>query len=235
MRLIVDSDTLAFAAAAMAEGQDETQAIWNAVNSIQKLEAQFNGLPMKFYLTGENNFRYSIYPEYKAYRRELKRPEYLEAVKNYLVSDWNAILSDGCEADDLCSIDQFQSNKMGEETLLIHVDKDLNMVPGRHWNPPLTRHGLIIKEEKEYVVSPMEAIKFFYTQMLMGDPTDGIKGVPGIGKVKAAQILDGLETEQELFEAVYDRYASEEEMLLNGQCLWVWRSFGGIWEFPKFE
>ena len=232
MRAIVDSDTLAFAAAVMAEEVGETQAIWNAENMLATISARLNGPPMTLYLTGENNFRYKIFPEYKANRKNLVRPKYLTAVKQYLISEHNAIISDGNEADDLCGIDQCQSNAAGQDTVLYHIDKDLNMIPGKHYNPPLTRNGVVIKEEKEYIVSPADALRFFYTQLLVGDPTDGIKGAPGIGKVKAERILQGLTTEEELFSAVRDYFSCDEELILNARCLWIWRKENDEWNIP---
>lgn len=232
IRAILDSDTLAFAAASMAEGQDVSQACWNAENSLEKLAARLNGIPMTLYLTGENNFRYKIFPEYKAYRRNLPRPTHLKAVKDYLVSQHNAILSDGNEADDLCGIDQCQSNSNGEDTILCHIDKDLDTIPGKHYNPAIVRNGVIVREEREYIISPKDAIYNFYYQLLVGDPTDGIKGAPGIGKVKAKRILEGCETEIQFYEAVKDYFSCDEELLMNARCLYIWQRENDEWNIP---
>ncbi len=48
----------------------------------------------------ENNFRYKIYPEYKANRKDLPRPRHLEALKEYLITKWSARIALGMEADD---------------------------------------------------------------------------------------------------------------------------------------
>lgn len=233
MRAIVDSDTMAFASAVMAENESVQQACWNVANAVEKLSARLNGIPMTFYLTGEDNFRYKIFPEYKANRRDQPRPKYLEAVKEYMVENYSAVISHGCEADDLCGIDQTQSSELGEQTLLCHIDKDLDMIVGKHYNPAIIRNLVEVRPEREYIISPNDAMYNFYYQLLVGDPTDGIKGAIGIGKVKAKSILDGCTTELEMYERVRDYFSCDEELLINAQCLWIWRKPDGLWQPPK--
>jgi 5'-3' exonuclease len=47
--------------------------------------------------------------------------------------------------------------------------------------------------------------------MLVGDPVDNIKGVPGIGPVKANRLLDSVVPE-EWHQAVMNLYSCEEEI-----------------------
>lgn len=217
----------------MAEGLEETQACWNADKAVESLLARLNLNKYQMYLTGENNFRYQIFPEYKLSRRTVARPTHLQAVKDHLVRYYNAVISDGCEADDLCGADQCESNSQGEDTILVHIDKDLNMIPGLHFSPEIMRKGIVVREERRYFVSPNEAIKFFYTQLLTGDSTDGIKGAAGIGKVKAEKILRDITDETELLETVRGYFSCDEELILNGQCLWIWRKQNDIWNLPE--
>lgn len=217
----------------MAEGMSDTQANWNADNAIEKLCARLNSTNYTLYLTGSNNFRYEVFPEYKLSRRNVPKPEHLQSVKEYLVKEYGAVLSDGCEADDLCGVDQIQSNLNGEETTLCSIDKDLNQIEGRHFSPSIWRNGEVIKEEQWYTISPIDALQFFYTQLLTGDATDGIPGARGIGKVKAARIMEGLTEELDMFDAVRDHYSCDAEMLMNGKLLYIWREMGGIWKPPR--
>lgn len=220
---------MAFAAASMAEGQGVTQALWNVDKALDGLLARLNMPSFQLYLTGDNNFRYTIYPEYKA-NRPKERPEYLKDVKQHLVNSYGAVVSDGCEADDLCGIDQCTSD---DETFIVAIDKDLDMIPGKRYSPAIMRNGQIVKDEREYYITPTDAIQFFYHQLLIGDPTDNVKGAAGIGKVKAKRILEGLTDERELFEAVQPLFSCDEELLLNAQLLWIWREPEGIWKFPE--
>jgi 5'-3' exonuclease len=232
VRAIVDADTPAYIAAVVTEGLPESEAFYSIEKWLDKLSARLNGLPMTLYLTGKNNFRYDIFPEYKASRRNKPRPTHLAAVNDYLIKNHNAVISDGCESDDLCGIDQVQSNSKGEDTILCHIDKDLDMIPGKHYNWEIVREGVLVREEKEYIVSPTDAIRHFYHQLLTGDSGDGIKGAPGIGKIKAKAILNGLDDELDLLEASKRCFSCDEELELNGKCLWIWREENGIWKIP---
>lgn len=234
MKAFLDFDTPAFAAAQMAEGQGLTQALWNVDNALEWALARLNNPPHQIYLTGKNNFRYQIYPEYKA-NRPKERPEYLEDVKQHLVKEYGAIISDGCEADDLCGVAQCEAAKNGEESIIYSGDKDLDMIPGWHFSPQLNREGRVIREERQYLVSPIEGLRAFYYQMLVGDSTDNVKGAPGIGKVKAAKILDGLTDEKDLYEAIEPYFSCDEEIELNGAVLWIWREMNNVWRIPTFE
>ena len=57
----------------------------------------------------------------------------------------------------------------------------------------------------------------------MGDTADGVKGVPGIGPVKAANLLDPCESEKEMYEAVVDKFGCYEEFEMTAKVLWIWR------------
>lgn len=232
MRAIVDADTTAYIAAWLAEGLDVSQAHWNVEASLDKLSARLNGIPMTLYLTGDTNFRYDIFPEYKAHRRDQPRPTHLQAVKDYLVDHHKAVVSIGCEADDLCGIDQVQSNNAGEETILAHIDKDLDLIPGKHYNPDIIRNGIVVRSEREYIISPKDALKNFYKQLLVGDSADGIKGAPGIGKVKAEKILEGLEDPIDLYRRSLDFFSCEEELLMNARLIWIWQKENDEWNIP---
>lgn len=170
------------------------------------------------FLTGKDNFRYKVFPEYKAFRKEKARPKWEQALKNHLVDQWDAQVVHGIEADDACGIAQCGSPK--GKSIIIHQDKDINQIPGEHYN--------FVKKEK-YHVTNEEGIRFFFTQLLTGDPSDGIKGVAGIGPKKAERILQNLSTPEEMYEAVKDQYSCEEELDMNANCVYIWRRQNDNW------
>jgi hypothetical protein len=51
-------------------------------------------------------------------------------------------------------------------------------------------------------------LKFFYAQLIMGDSVDNYPGIPGAGQKKALEILEGKDTELEMFHAVLSEYTS---------------------------
>jgi len=180
------------------------------------------------YLTGSNNFRYQYNPEYKANRKDTKKPDWLEAVREHLVLNWNAEVSDGCEADDLMSIEQ---TKQPDETIIATIDKDLLQVPGRHYN--------FVKQEFK-TISPIEGTFNFYWQFIMGDKSDNILGYDGKARQAVPRFLEGTMSEMQelasdelaIFKYVQEIYGDDDRLLMNGVCLWMQREQGQIWKFP---
>ena len=168
----------------------------------------------RLFLTGKNNFRYSIYPEYKAHR-PTEKPFWLEKCRQYLIATFNAEVIDGQEADDALGIAQT------EDTIICSIDKDLLMIPGRHYN--------FVKDEFQEVTND-SGMRHFYMQCLTGDRSDNIKGIEKIGPKKAEKILAGCVTEQEMFNAVREAYSNDEEFLMNGRVLWIRRKENEDWK-----
>lgn len=221
MRALLDGDIYCFRAAASSENEDLEIAIWRMEEMIDNTLAETGADEFSIFLSGENNFRYDIYPEYKA-NRPKERPRHLKALKDYLIEKYRAQVSDGCEADDLLGIEQCKS----DDTIICSIDKDLRMIPGNHYSFEIrgTNNG------KQWVrpadlckVSEFAGLHHFYKQVLVGDSTDNIKGASGIGKVKAERILEGCATEQELLQAVLEHFGTGDELVMNARCLWIWR------------
>lgn len=223
MIAFIDADTLCYASASMAEGQPEANAIWNLNNGLESLLAAWNIREYHLFVTGPNNFRYAIYPEYKANRATTPRPEHLTACKTHLITEYGATQSDGCEADDLIGIEAYKRLAIDEPYVIVSIDKDLDMLEGLHYSPEIKREGKVVKEARRYHVSPTDGLRFFYYQLLVGDSTDNIKGAPGIGKTKAPRILAGLNEEIHLYRAVREYFSCDEELELNARCLWIHR------------
>jgi DNA polymerase-1 len=211
--------------------QVEAEPVENALHSMKlQLSSIINATnahAYEIYLTGGMQWREEIYPEYKANRDPSHKPVHYEALRNYLQTVWNATVIHHLEADDMLAIRQTEAK---EETCICSADKDLRMVPGKHYN--------FIKD-KPFRVTPEEGIKWFYTQLLMGDTVDNIKGIPGIGPRKAEAILkaNGGDSEKELYVTVRKEYLAkgltEDDILLNGRLLWMRRHADDVWELPE--
>ena len=218
MRVLIDSDTIAFASAATAEDTDEWIAHARANEMVERIITATGADDYELWLTGDGNFRYNIYPEYKANRLSQVPPKWYKSTKQFLVKEWNANWSEGCEADDMVGVRQMEL----KDSIISHIDKDIDTIPGWHHNWELTRQGKVIREARKYYLDDFEATKKFYYQLIVGDPTDGIKGIPGKGPKAAEWILSGT-NEVEWYQSVKENYSSSEEMELNAQVLWIWR------------
>ena len=154
------------------------------------------------YLGGPNNFRLDIDPEYKANRKD--KPIHYEAIRQYMIDVWNAQVTDGIETDDALGLAQTS------DTCICSIDKDLLMVPGKHYN--------FVKDE--YInITKDEGIRKFYTQLITGDMVDNIIGLEGYGPVKATKALEECETEEDMWEVVQDLYDPDWQKLGNNMHL----------------
>lgn len=173
----------------------------------------------KLFVSGKNNFRHEIYPNYKANRT--LSPKWREDCRQHLIKKWGAIEATGCEADDLCGI--YQS----ENTIICGIDKDLLQIPGKHFSWEIIRKGKIVREAYFKEISELEGLRTFYKQILIGDTSDNIEGIYGIGSVKASEYIDDLDTEDEMFAKVQELYHDYlDRMWMNLDLLWIMREPG---------
>lgn len=234
MHLLIDCDTPVYAASVVHENDSLEQACYEVDTIISNILEATKATSFKVFLTGDNNFRYNIYPEYKGNRLGKPVPRHRKDVQDHVARNWDAVVSDGCEADDLLGVAQMENARegRGELTCISSIDKDLNCIEGLHYHPGIKRNQVYIKDPHFYTITPEEALKFFYTQLLTGDTTDNVKGVLGIGAKKAQALLQDCKTEKEMFDIVRDAYSCDEEMLMNGRVLWIWKKMNDVWEPP---
>lgn len=184
MHLLIDADSICYSAGYSAnEPGQENLANWQLDNLLKTIIDDTKCDSYQVYLSGSDNFRYQIYPEYKANRVANVRPIHLQSMREHLIVKWGATISDGREADDEVSIAQIVGQKFGDETAISHIDKDINMVPGKHYNP---------MKKLWYDISETEAFHNFYIQLILGDKVDNIPGFDGKMRPKCPQFLQPL-------------------------------------------
>jgi 5'-3' exonuclease len=168
------------------------------------------------YLSGKTYpvFRVLLDPNYKANRKDLIKPKEVSLIEQYLKDCYNTVVIDHYEADDALGWNQT------EDTIICTLDKDLDMIPGKHYN---------FKTKKLYSITPQQGLTFFYRQMLIGDRIDNVTGIYGIGPKKAEKILPDLLTEQEMFDIVYNLYNNPKQFVLNACSLWILQEKGKTW------
>lgn len=246
MIALVDGDLVAYRCAASCQKQgvvveDLGIAQARANNLLTNIQDAVAQEDVQIFLSGQDNFRKTLNPQYKANRKDMERPVYLEPLREWLVVEWGAQVTEGIEADDALGIHQTKYNAAGVGSIICSLDKDLLQVPGEHysweifgtsatgnqWNRPAARR----------TVSPMEGLFNFYWQIVMGDASDNVPGYDGKMRQKVPKFLEQhyenmqvLETEQELFDYVKELYQLPlHDLLLNGTCLWIQREEGEDW------
>jgi len=207
---IIDADSIIYATAVDKKQTDEQiEQYGNQIertldNVINEFNIHFTNILMNsgciYYvalLTGGSH-RYSLYPEYKANRKKLEKPKYLKELTNYCISNWNFIKMEGFEADDLVNVANNYFKTQNISTVLVHTDKDLNQIEGTHYN---------YKSNDFYEVDSSEASYSLWTQVIVGDSTDNIKGLKGKGIAFAYKLLLNLDDNMSMRSIVLDAYA----------------------------
>src|ERR1700726_2411007 len=164
--------------------------LWKLLRDM-KAEDKPTHLAVVFDLS-EKTFRTDMYPEYKAPRPEPPddlRPQFgliREAVHAF---DLPCLEQGGFEADDLIATYVRQANEAGATTTIVSSDKDLMQLVGdtvvMYDTMKDKRIGAAEVFEK-FGVGPDKVIE---VQALIGDSTDNVPGVPGIGVKTAAQLI----------------------------------------------
>jgi hypothetical protein len=185
------------------------------------LTSRFNTDRYRLFLTGVGNYREQIATilPYKGNRDPDYKPKYYKEIKQYLRDVWNAETIDGREADDALGCAQWAAKD--RSTIIVSIDKDLDQIPGNHYN--------WVKQEF-YTVSLEMANLMLFRQMLTGDRVDNIPGIDGIGDVRAEKLLAAHSYQLEpVREAVKNCYRNqygenwEQAYLEVGSLLWIQR------------
>lgn len=206
-------------------------------------------------LSGPDNFRKDIatIKEYKGNRKSAL-PEHYNVVRHYISDQWNAQTVHGWEADDEVSIRCRQLEADGVPWLLATIDKDLDQVPGNHFDYQKNVH---------YHVADSEAHQIFWVQLIAGDSTDNIQGCHRLGVGKAEEMVAAWIAEYEdhperdvapldswLWNAAVDTYqlnmekypdkfpegmTAEEAALENARLVFMLHHEGQLWTPPGMD
>lgn len=176
---VVDADSIAYASAGTS-CKDQMYGYIDRV--LETCRYQGENSPMEIYVESDfhkHNFRHqvAISRPYKGGRLS-EKPEWLHLAKGYLVDKWNAHVCKARESEDECAI---MANTHGyEQTLVCCIDKDLLQLPCWFWN---------YNKKERFLITPEEALINLYAQILSGDSTDNIPGIPGVGTKTAASLI----------------------------------------------
>ncbi len=156
--------------------------------------------------SGKPVFRMEIYPEYKAQRSAM--PEELKAQLEHLdvileAMNIPAVRAEGFEADDALATMSRQVPE-GMELLLVTGDQDAMQLVGGDVKVLRTTRGVSETKEygredviEEYGVTPEQIPDY---KALVGDPSDNIPGVKGVGPKGASSLLQKYATVAEIYD-----------------------------------
>lgn len=264
IKALIDGDIIryevGFGAETMAKSMDGPDAVpsWDMVDAF--LEARISEILLstkatsyQLYVTEGKTFRFALAKSrpYKGQRVE-KKPWHFGNMTAHMANVLGAQVVQHVEADDQLAIDHLAS---GGTTVLCSRDKDLRQVPGLFYSWELGNQpsfgprqisdlgDLTLKEGKSPKLTGT-GYKFFCAQMLMGDPTDNIPGLPGYGPVAAYEYLNDIDNARDCAAAVatlYDMEGMDDDYLLEqGRLCWITRRLNPdgtpvLWEKGMIE
>jgi len=149
-----------------------------------------------FFTTCSKNFRKEIYPEYKANREFTPTVAKVSLLKYYTISMLESEgeyvgYSDTLEADDLIK----EAVELMDNTIVCSIDKDLKQLVTAHFDYYRVKigedeEGNAIRDYRGWsYTTPQESYDMLLTALLVGDTSDNIQGIKGIGVKKAEKLL----------------------------------------------
>ena len=218
--LIIDADSLLYRIC--WKPKSKTLAIHSMETFVNDIIRDTNAVNAYVFVKGHGNFRFAIDVEYKAHRNSSIDPDMKERINElYEFCREAYVACDDAEADDYAVIQFNIAIAAGRTAVLAHVDKDLNMAPGMHYNDVTKKH---------YIVEPEDGHAFLMTQLITGDAADNIKGIEKIGDKTAKKMLAQCNTDQQMFNIVRTAYSNDEEFIMNASCLWIQQYEDDIWK-----
>lgn len=166
--------------------EPESHALHAVDNMIESILADLRkltgiGFKPRIYLSEGRSFREKVatIKPYKGNRDDKPQPVHKEGVRNYLIKKYNAEVSVELEADDVLAI-----NGLKENEIVCSIDKDLLQVPCTHYDWTTGQLVTISEDDGDYNL---------WAQIIAGDSTDNIQGMPGYALTKAYKVLDEAE------------------------------------------
>ncbi|UOF92665.1 DNA polymerase I [Fodinisporobacter ferrooxydans] len=200
--IIIDGNSIAyrafFALPLLSNGKGQfTNAVYGFTMMLMKLlEDEKPTHIVVAFDAGKANFRHELYKEYKGTRE--KTPGELSGqfplVRDIVTAFGIRHLElSGYEADDIIGTITRFAEEQHIPSLVVSGDKDLLQLVSEHVHTLLTRKGIteverytIAKVQERYGLTPEQIIDL---KGLMGDTSDNIPGIPGVGEKTALKLL----------------------------------------------
>lgn len=229
MIALIDADIICYRAGFSCKEGDPVEVAYDRADKLMRQILERTGAESyRCFLSGTRNWRKDLYPDYKANRTQAP-PEYLQQIRGYLIENWNAEVSDGIEADDDIAIAH-----SGGNAIICSIDKDFHQLGGFFYN---------FVTDTQYFIDDIEATRYFWRQVLLGDKADNIPGFDGKARAKPTKYLEALfgeltevNTEWEMYQICLDAYGeaglSQDDLILHATLLHLWRKQDDIWTIP---
>jgi 5'-3' exonuclease len=197
--VIIDADSMIYSAAFADELDSAKESLDSKIESVLDYFEEKGTVNAFTICSGSRgNFRKYLTSTYKANRKDVKHPEWLKHLHLYAKTDWSSKRAVGVETDDLVA-SLFLKKTEGVRNVIVSIDKDYLQLEG--WIYNYNKNTLIHN-------SKLDALRAFYTQMIVGDSADNIKVCKGKGKAYASKLFKDCETEYQFRRRVFETYKS---------------------------
>jgi DNA polymerase-1 len=208
---------------------ENTSAVYAFTQALQRLLEQIKPSHLVcVFDTKAPTFRHEIYPEYKSTRAKMP-PELADALPwiKDVVNGFNiaCIEKEGYEADDIIGTMAIRAAQSGFKVGLLTGDKDFYQLVDDKINVinPKTFEWIGPEDVKrQYGVEPDKMIDLL---ALMGDSSDNVPGIPGVGEKTAAELLNQFGDLRTTLDSA-DKYPKKkiaESLKNNAESAWLSR------------
>ena len=183
---------------------ENTSAAWGVVNFLQRLKTEHQPDHIGWVLDSGRSFRHEVYAEYKATRQKLNEElqadfdRGLDRIGQLLAAYRVPVIAvDGYEADDVIGTLVKQGVEQGFQVVVVSGDKDFQQLvrpgvwllnPGRGGPAQVEEHWVGTHNANERLGVPPERVVDYLA--LVGDSSDNVPGVPGIGDKTARDLVN---------------------------------------------
>lgn len=229
---LIDGDLIAYkASSAVQKDIDWGDGLWtchaylddaiaqfkNILEVIQDKAWELEGLQfddIRFAFSDSINFRYGILPSYKSNRSGKRKPTCYKALVDWIKDNYKTYTFPKLEGDDVLGILSTEP-QFEEYRVIISMDKDFKTIAGKFFD---------FGREEFYDNTNTKARYWHAYQTLVGDTTDGYKGCPGFGDIKAKKALATANPNEYwgiIVEAFKKQGLTEEDALVQARCAYI--------------
>lgn len=233
-RVFVDADSILYKASCAPSFEEARISVLGQLKAIreaclgQLLASEYERQEVYAEWPKKGNFRrhIAITKPYKGNRQGKPKPEHLEAIREWFFSqEWSKPVYH-MESEDAVSI---RAHAYGLDRCTVAcIDKDLHQIPANFYD---------YSKKDFFYVSPQMASRNLYGQIITGDSTDNIPGIPGKGPAFAAKQMDGCSTELAMARSCADAYRSAgfswAYMLEQARLIYILRSHTDVFQMPE--
>lgn len=187
---------------------EATGAIYGVINMLKSLVRQYSPEQMIVIFDAKGpTFRNEMYSEYKANRPPMPddlRTQIAPLHKIIEAMGLPITAIEGVEADDVIGTIADEQSKLGNKVLISTGDKDMAQLVNEHVTLINTMTNTILNPEgveTKFGVKPEQIIDYL---ALMGDKSDNIPGVPGVGEKTAVGLIQGLGSIDNIYQNLDD-------------------------------